>query len=58
MEIYSAYISEINSDCEKQITPLIISNEEKEDWHCLTLKKIICLFTWNNFRNISLVFTV
>ena len=30
-EIFPAYISKINSNCEKQIIILIIRNEEKKD---------------------------
>ena len=37
-EICPAYISKINSNCEKQIIMLMIPNEEKEDWHYLALK--------------------
>ena len=39
-EICPAYISKINSNCEKQITLLIIPNEEKEGWYYLALKNI------------------
>ena len=35
MEICPVHISKINSDCEKQIILLMISNEEKEGWHYL-----------------------
>ena len=42
-EICSAYISKINSNCEKQIILLIIVNEEKEGWHCLAVKKLSTL---------------
>ena len=30
-----AYVSKINSNCEKQIISLMIPNEEKEGWHYL-----------------------
>ena len=36
-----AYISKINSDCEKQIILLMILNEEKEGWHYLAVKKYL-----------------
>ena len=39
-EICSAYISEINSNCEKKKT-LMIPNEEKEGWHYLAVKKCL-----------------
>ena len=39
-EICQAYISRINSNCEKQIILLIIPNEEKEGWHYLAVKKL------------------
>ena len=37
-EIYSAYISKINTNCEKQIILLMIPNEEKDGWHYLAVK--------------------
>ena len=39
-EIYPAYISKHNSTREKQITLLMIPNEEKEESHYLALKKL------------------
>ena len=39
-EICPAYIAKINSNCEKQITLLMIPNEEKERWHYLAAKKL------------------
>ena len=33
-----AFISKINSNCEKQIIILMIPNEEKEVWHYLAVK--------------------
>ena len=39
-EICPACISKINSNCEKQITLLIIPNKEKEGWHYLALSII------------------
>ena len=40
----SAYISKINSNCEKQITLLMITNEEKEGlWHYIAVKKLSTL---------------
>ena len=38
-----AHISKINSNCEKQITLLMISNEEKNGWHYLAVKKLSIL---------------
>ena len=35
-----AYISKINSNCEKQTILLIIPNEEKEGWYYLAVKNI------------------
>ena len=48
-EICPAYISKINSNCEKQIILLLIPNEEKEGWHYLTVNKLSALLhgiTW------------
>ena len=42
-EICPTYISKINLNCEKQITLLMIPNEEKEDWHYLAVKKLSAL---------------
>ena len=42
-EICAAYISKTNSNSEKQIILLMISNEEKEGWHYLALKKFALL---------------
>ena len=39
-EICQAYISRINSNCEKQIILLMIPNEEKKGWHYLAVKKL------------------
>ena len=39
-EICPAYISKINSNCEKQIILLIILNLEKEGWHYPSVKKL------------------
>ena len=47
-EIYPVYISNINSNYEKQVILLMIPNEEKEAWHNLAVKKNICIVTWNN----------
>ena len=44
-EICPAYISKINSNCEKQIILLIIPDKEKEGWHYLTVKKLYTLLT-------------
>ena len=42
-EIYPVYISNINSNYEKQVILLMIPNEEKEAWHNLAVKKISAL---------------
>ena len=42
-EICPAYISKINSDCEKQIIILMIPNKEKERWHYLAVRKLSAL---------------
>ena len=39
-EICLAYISKINSNCEKLIILLMIPNEEEEGWHYLAVKKL------------------
>ena len=38
-----AYISQNNSNCEKQIIQLMIPNEEKEGWHYLAVEKLSAL---------------
>ena len=43
MEIFSAYISKISSNFEKQIFFLMIPNKEKEGWHCPAVKKLLAL---------------
>ena len=40
-EICSVYISEINSNYEKQIIPLAIPNEEEEGWNYLAVKSYL-----------------
>ena len=40
-EICPAYISEINSNCEKQVILLMTPNEDKKGWHYLAVKKFI-----------------
>ena len=47
MEICPAYISKINSDCEKQIILLLISNTER---HYLRVKKTISIIKRNNIK--------
>ena len=42
-KICPVYISKINSNCEKQIMLLMIPNKEKEGWHYLAVKKIVCI---------------
>ena len=43
-ELCPPYISEIKSNCEKQITVLMFPNEEKEGWHYFSVKKLSTLF--------------
>ena len=38
-----AYVSKINSNCEKQIVLLMIPNEEKKGWHYLAVKNLSAL---------------
>ena len=40
MEMCPAYISKLNSNCEKQIILLMILNEENEGWHYLAVKEL------------------
>ena len=42
-EICPAYISKINSNCEKQIILSMILNEDKEGWHYLAVKNLSTL---------------
>ena len=46
-DIYSAYVSKNNSNREKQVILLMISNGE--GWHYLAAK-IICFVKRNNFK--------
>ena len=41
--IYPAYVSKINSNCEKRIILFMIPNKEKEGWHYPVLKKLFAL---------------
>ena len=43
MKICPAYILKSHSNCEKRIITLMISNEEKEVWHYLSVKKVSAL---------------
>ena len=43
-KICAAYISKINSNCEKQIILLMIPSKEKEGWHYLALKNCLWWF--------------
>ena len=36
-KIYPTYVSKYNSNCEKQVTTLVISNGKKQ-WHYLSVK--------------------
>ena len=43
IEICPASISRINSNCKKQIILLMKTNEEKEGWHYLAVKRLLAL---------------
>ena len=42
-EICLAYVSKLNSNCEKQIIWFIIPTEEKKTWHYLAVKRLSAL---------------
>ena len=42
-EICLAYVSKLNSNCEKQIIWFIIPTEEKKRWHYLEVKRLSAL---------------
>ena len=48
-KIYPAYVSKHNSNREKQVILLMISNEEKQ-CHYLAVKKIISIIKANNIK--------
>ena len=51
IEICPAYISNINSNCEKQILLLMIPNEVKEGWHYLAVEEqTIYIIKRNNIK--------
>ena len=43
MEMYPAYVSSVNLDCEKTNNSLNGSNEENEGWHYLAVKILSAL---------------
>ena len=47
-EVRPAYVSKHNSNCEKQIILLMITNGEV--WHYLAVKKTIIIINRNNFK--------
>ena len=49
-EIFPAYISNINSNCEKQIILLMISNEEKKGPYYPAVKRTVCIIKTNNIK--------
>ena len=50
-EICPAYISKVNSNCEKQIIILMIPNEEQEGWHYLSCsRKTVYIIKRNNIK--------
>ena len=53
IEICPAYVSKINLNCEKQIIPLMIPNEDKEGWHYLAGKKLLALLREITSKNDS-----
>ena len=52
-EIYLAYIGTHSSTHEKHIIFLVIPMEEKEGWHYLAVKKVICIIAWIVFILLS-----
>ena len=48
-KIYLAYVWKYNSNCEKQVIPLMVSNGEK--WHYLTIKKLSALLIGTTSKN-------
>ena len=42
-EICLAYVSKLNSNCEKQIIWFMIPTEEKKRWHYLAVKRLSAL---------------
>ena len=49
-EICPAYISKINSNCQKQVILLMIPKEEKEGWHFFFNKTIVYIIKRNNIK--------
>ena len=47
-KIHPAYVLKHNSNCEKQVILLMISNEEK--WHYLAVKKLSKTIKRNNYQ--------
>ena len=47
-KIYPAYVSEHNSNCEKQVILLMIPNGE--GWHYLAVKKNVSIIMMNNVK--------
>ena len=47
-KVRPAYVSKHNSNCEKQIILLMITNGEV--WHYLAVKKTIIIINRNNFK--------
>ena len=56
-KIYPAYLSKHNSNREKQVIILMISNGEKL-WHHLAVKKNISIMKMNHIKKIMIIFIV
>ena len=52
--IYPAYVSKYNSNCEKQVILLMISNGEK--WHYLAVKEISALLRGITSKNYKIIY--
>ena len=51
MAICPAYMSKINSNCEKEVILLMIPNKEKEGWHYLAVKILSALLKGVTSKN-------
>ena len=50
IEICTAYILKINSNCEKKLILLMIPNKKKEGWHYLAIKKLSAFIKRNSTK--------
>ena len=53
-KVYPAYVSKYNSNCEKQVILLMISNGEK--WHYLAVKEISALLRGITSKNYKIIY--